>query len=190
MIRAMTRCVAATFLLLAVAAGLAGCASFQPTFSTPAPVPAGPALNGRGNVEVALGDVITFGSDVMSITSASFDPACTESSARPAENGHYLVLEVTATTAAAGQTPDVGYGGPLNRFGFTWIDDNGMTTPSLGIGGPAGYCFPFSEYFPSPLGPAQSGAGKIVLDVTSAGGTLVYQPADQGHGYEWAMLPG
>ena len=151
MIRAMTRCVAATFLLLAVAAGLAGCASFQPTFSTPAPVPAGPALNGRGNVEVALGDVITFGSDVMSITSASFDPACTESSARPAENGHYLVL---------------------------------------GIGGPAGYCFPFSEYFPSPLGPAQSGAGKIVLDVTSAGGTLVYQPADQGHGYEWAMLPG
>jgi hypothetical protein len=126
----------------------------------------------------------------MSIASASFDPTCTEPNARPAENGHYLVLEVSATTAAAGQTPDEGYGGPFNRFGFTWIDDRGMTTPSLGIGGPAGYCFASGDYFPAPLGPAQSGVGKIVLDVTTAGGTLIYQPAAEGHGYEWSMFPG
>lgn len=144
-----------------------------------------PQTNSHGNYPMRFGQTFVHGGATMTIISATFDPSCTTTRPRVPENGHFLVLNVTATTSPAATE------GPLNRFGFTWIDNKGQTMAAGPTTDATGYCFPQKDELPWAMGPGQSGAGIEVLDVNSVGGSLIYSPeVSGGPGYEWTITTG
>ena len=56
-------------------------------------------------------------------------------------------------------------------------EDGTATTASWG-------CFEMSQLLPPFVGPAEQGAGKVVLDTAHTSGTLVYRPLGAA-GWEW-----
>ncbi len=179
--------------ILAVTVTIAGC-SATPQAETVPPEnrasvvePAAPVVtNSRGNVELAFGQTFTHGGATMRVDGAVFDAPCTnvEGNALPPEYGHFLFLDVYGE-ALPEATED-----PLNSFGFTWIDDAGMNMNGVPATWATNVCLNLSEVFPL-VGPGGKGAGKIVLDVSSLNGTLVYKhQVDQDFGFEWAITSG
>ena len=119
------------------------------------------------------------------IDSAVFDGPCTGpiSLRKPPENGHTLILTVSAETSPSA-TED-----PLNSYGFSWIDKDGSTSGGSGFTDSMIGCIASQEGFPL-FGPGQKGIGKIALDVSSIGGILIYRLNSQAtHGYEWVLTP-
>ena len=103
--------------------------------------------------------------------------------ARP-ENGHFLVL---STTVDSGQHDGVN---ALNSFGFKWIGSDGVTMSAGLYTNAARFCFPLAEILPAAMGPGQRGSGKIVLDVNSTSGTLMWFPDSAEPGYQWDITGG
>ncbi|MET3719224.1 hypothetical protein [Arthrobacter sp. UYEF21] len=119
------------------------------------------------------------------INSIQVDPACTNSSAMPAKNGHFVVLDVSMETMPAladSVNPQFGLAG----YGWKAIADNGTTFNGDVASFESYMCLPEAERFPSALGPAEKATGKIVFDVPTTTGVLVHKQAFMPAGWEWA----
>ncbi|WP_270352826.1 hypothetical protein [Microbacterium testaceum] len=136
--------------------------------------------NPRGNVSLGFGDAFEADGVTMVIHGATFDPTCTSSVASPPDNGHFLVLDVSASTSPSAQSS------PFNVFYWSWVDDAGQTMGGNITSGATFFCLDGSSAMPD-LGPGQNGSGKIVLDVNSLNGTLIYRSPFEESGREWSI---
>ena len=130
----------------------------------------------HGNLPASFGVSISNDDAIGAINSAVFDPGCPYQPERKPKNGHYLVLNVSEETGPANKKSI------LNPYGFSWIDPDGVTRSIS----PDYYCVPLAEMMPL-LGPSAKGSGKVVLDVTSVGGTLIWKDNVTASGYEWVI---
>lgn len=146
----------------------------EPDTAPAAPQP----YNARGNQALGFGTSFTVDGATMTINGATFDPPCSGPLSSTPDNGHFLVLDASASTDAGQSTM------PFNMFYWSWIDENGQTMSGNVVSGAAAFCLNASESMPT-LGPGQSGSGKIVLDVSSLNGTLVYRSPFASFGHEW-----
>lgn len=159
-------------------------ASASPTTSAD-----GGAKSSRGNLVKKVGEgasVTDKDKTVASfvVNSIEVDPQCTGTSAAPAENGHFVALDVSMETApelAESVNPQFGLAG----YGWKAIADNGTTFNGSLSSFSAFMCFPDAERFPSALGPGEKATGKIVLDVPTPTGVLVHQQGFMPAGWEW-----
>lgn len=186
---------------------LAGCgaaASSSPTAPTVAPATstqaesaspsatASPASakSSRGNIVKTPGEgasVTDKDKTVASfvVNSITVDAACTSKYASAAENGHFVVLEVSMETMpelAQSVNPQFGLAG----YAWKAIAANGTTFNGDVFTAAAYMCLDDAERFPSALGPAEKATGKIVLDVPTPTGVLVHQQGFMPTGWEWA----
>jgi hypothetical protein len=191
-------------LLPILLAGCGGAASPSPTAPTVAPAASGQAeaaspaasaraaseKSSRGNIVKTIGEgasVTDKEKTVASfvINSIKVDPACTNSDAMPAKNGHFVVLDVSMETMpelAQSVNPQFGLAG----YGWKAIADNGTTFNGDVASFESYMCLAEAERFPSALGPAEKATGKIVFDVPTPSGVLVHKQAFMAAGWEWA----
>lgn len=186
-------------LLLAGCSGSPGSGPTAPTVepaagsktesATPSATAASGSKSARGNLikKVGEGASVTDKDKTVAsfvVNSISVDPACTGTSAAPAKNGHFVVLDVSMETApelAESVNPQFGLAG----YGWKAVADNGTTfNGDLGTF-EAFMCFSDAERFPSALGPGEKATGKIVLDVPTPTGVLVHKQGFMPAGWEW-----
>jgi hypothetical protein len=137
-----------------------------------------------GLTDDAGADFLTFTVDAITV-----DPACTADWAAygtPVDPGHHLVaVQMTvATSPAVGEDDFLS----LSGYDFAFIGADGITVDALD--GMATYgCLEDSQTFTSDLlGPGQTYAGAVVLDLPAASGTLVLAPSwGQTGGWEYSF---
>jgi hypothetical protein len=152
----------------------------------------GVGLNDRGDIVKALGEngglsdpvdesapwALTFAVDSITV-----DPECTTNFAEPPSNGHYLAVNVRATTSP---------GLPADWYiqftsdAFKVVGPDGITKDSLN--GNSYSCLPEGDLFTyDTLGPGQQYAGTVVLDSPVDSGSLIFTiPGGEG-GWEWSF---
>ncbi|WP_248760986.1 hypothetical protein [Pseudarthrobacter sp. SSS035] len=197
----------ATVVLIAAAAGLglSACSSNNPNATAPtvtpvggsassaaAPAAAEPSKSARGNFIKAIGEPAgMFDSETkeatvnFTINAITVDAACTAQFAQPAENGHFVVLDVTAeTTPALGNATVKSF--DVSPVSFKFITAAGTTFNGSLWTGPSFLCLDDAETFPSAgMGPAEKVAAKVVLDVPETTGTLVFRDLFGSASWEW-----
>lgn len=194
----------AVALLPIMLAGCGGAASTSPTAPTVAPATsvqadaaspsasatAASAKSSRGNIIKTPGEgasVTDKDKTVASfvVNSIKVDAACTNKYASKAENGHFVILDVSMETMpelAQSVNPQFGLAG----YAWKAIAANGTTFNGDVFTAAAYMCLDDAERFPSALGPDEKATGKIVLDVPTATGVLVHQQGFMPTGWEWA----
>ena len=118
------------------------------------------------------------------INSINVNPNCTNEYATKAQNGHFVVLDVSMETMpelAESVNPQFGLAG----YAWKAIADNGTTFNGNVSTGASYMCLKDAERFPSALGPGEKATGKIVLDVPTPTGVLVHQQGFMPTGWEW-----
>ncbi|WP_157365106.1 hypothetical protein [Arthrobacter sp. QXT-31] len=143
----------------------------------------------RGNLVKKVGEgasVTDNGKTVASfvIKSIQVDPKCTNPSAMPSKNGHFVALEVSMQTdAALAESVNPQFG----LAGYAWkaIAANGTTFNGDLMSFESIMCLPEAENFPSALGPGEKATGKIILDVPTPTGVLVHKQGFMPTGWEW-----
>lgn len=163
--------------------------------TAPDGVGAGPVeVSGRGHVLKDLGEpaglTSTRGDDVIfqiSIDAARVTATCPGRGVdvSPA-NGHFLVLEVTATLseeAATAADPGQDVYMPLVAETFDIIGPGGAPQETT-VTDASWACFEGDELLPPFLEPGTTVSGKVVLDAANDSGRVVYAP-DGAAGWEW-----
>ena len=114
------------------------------------------------------------------------DAPCTGPYPSPAENGHIVVVDVTAATTEELGKLDYGNRFDMSSATFTFIGASG-TTYNGSLGTMAAYsCLPDAEEFPvAGMGPAENGKAKVALDVPEPTGTLVFKDLFGQAGWEY-----
>jgi hypothetical protein len=162
--------------------------------SSAPPTEGDPAVNERGNIEVAVGEELTLpdgGTVVIDKIEVMPLPCPTddEYSQSTPEHGHFVRLDVRVATAPAGGA-EVPTQPSFSEYNFQYIQANGVTF-SASMGTFAAFtCLPQEQMFPSGgLGPGQQFTGSLVLDVPDTTGVLIYFPdsAGYGTGYEFSL---
>ncbi|MBN1091987.1 hypothetical protein JKP75_04985 [Blastococcus sp. TML/M2B] len=166
--------------------------SAAPTTAAVAPIDAGAELNERGNIVKAVGEpggirrtadpeaptVLTFTVEDMVI-----NPECDSGFELAPATANYLGIRMRVET-----TPDYD---PrqlrtISEYDFAILDADG--TPLPDVIGNGQVCFgEEDELSHRRFGPGLAYEGWVVLDMPIRTGTLVYQPADQPNGWEWAF---
>lgn len=192
--------------------GLAGCSSAesapQSTPTSPAVAPATPVDAGRGEAtdegeKSERGNIIKKVGQAAGITdqdnsddtlvnfvvkNIEVDPPCTAEYAEPAENGHFVTVDIAAETGPAKVFEKLNYG---NDFSFSpglwkFVTPQGTTVNSIASTS-SFMCLNQQEQLPATIGPAEKVRGKIVLDVPSTKGTAIYDDIATGTGWEWPV---
>jgi hypothetical protein len=159
-----------------------------------APAPEGPKKSPRGNIIKAIGepagqsDQITKKQTVnFTVNAITVDAPCTGAYPSPAENGHFVVLDVVAETL-----PELGESSypkwDINPSSFQFVGASG-TTFNGNLGTMGSYsCLADAEEFPmAGMGPAEKVSAKVVVDVPETTGTLVFKSLGSMSGWEWAF---
>jgi hypothetical protein len=118
------------------------------------------------------------------VKSIQMDPKCTNPSAMPSKNGHFVALEVSMQTdpaLAESVNPQFGLAG----YAWKAIAANGTTFNGDLMSFESMMCLPEAENFPSALGPGEKATGKIILDVPTPTGILVHKQGFMTAGWEW-----
>lgn len=120
------------------------------------------------------------------VDAITVDAPCTGSYPSPAENGHIVVLDVTAATTEELGKLDYGKSFDMNPASFTFIGASGTTfNGSLGTMG-AYSCLPEVEKFPvGGMGPAENVKAKVAIDVPEPTGTIVFKDLFGQAGWEY-----
>jgi hypothetical protein len=120
------------------------------------------------------------------IDKITVDAPCTGPYPAPAENGHIVVLDVTAATTEEMGKLDYGKNFDMSSATFTFIGANGTTyNGSLGTMGSYS-CLPDAEKFPmAGMGPAENVKAKVALDLPETTGTLVFKDLFSQAGWEY-----
>lgn len=160
------------------------------TVSTPPPPPK-PALNVRGNIEKAIGEIAgatSNGGKLFDFVITGITPGfqCSSGYANPPENGQFLAVSMTVTAG-----PSVAQmGGSMNISGYDFqiIGVDGVAESN--VQSVATYsCLDNAQQFPAQGIPQGTTAnGTIVLDTKNASGFLVFRPpfmSDAGWEYKF-----
>lgn len=147
------------------------------------------AKSSRGNLvkKVGEGASVTDNDKIVAsfvIKSIQVDPKCTNSSAMPSKNGHFVALDVSMQTdpaLAESVNPQFGLAG----YAWKAIAANGTTFNGDLMSFESVMCLPEAENFPSALGPGEKATGKIILDVPTPTGILVHKQGFMATGWEW-----
>lgn len=110
------------------------------------------------------------------------DPECTNPYPQEPEHGRFIAVDMEVETAADPEFTEVMQipVSPSARS-FKMIDANGTTVNSVSSG-PSYGCLNQSEMMPSQVGAGERATGKIILDVPSVEGTLIYSESVMSDG--------
>lgn len=147
------------------------------------------AKSSRGNLikKIGEGASVTDNDKTVAsfvIKSIQVDPKCTNPSAMPSKNGHFVALDVSMQTdpaLAESVNPQFGLAG----YAWKAIAANGTTFNGDLMSFESVMCLPETENFPSALGPGEKATGKIILDVPTPTGVLVHKQGFMTTGWEW-----
>lgn len=147
------------------------------------------AKSSRGNLVKKVGEgasVTDKGKAVASfvVNSIKLDPTCTNQFATPADNGHFIALNVSMETdpaLAESVNPQFGLAG----YAWKVVAENGTTFNGDVMSGASFFCLNDEERFPSALGPGEKATGTIILDVPTPSGVLIHQQGFMPAGWEW-----
>jgi hypothetical protein len=175
-----------------------------PPTPTPTPAPTtsaapDPDLSPRGHIMKDLGEVggLSHPDDLtpsleelvlsFSIDAIRVDAPCTSEYAEEPENGHFVALDIRASTTE-NYPADVYYFN-MNPTTFSFVGSDGVfvqniaTTPTYG-------CMDYDDpnLFPSAtFTPASSYRGTVILDIPETSGTLIWTPMGGTSGWEWQI---
>ena len=126
--------------------------------------------------------VLSFAIDAIRV-----DAPCTSEFAEDPENGHFVALDIRASTTE--NYPADAFHFQVNPGSFSFVGSDGVfvqniaTTPTHGC---MGYDDP--NLFPSvAFTPATSYRGSVILDIPETTGTLVWTPMGGTSGWEWQI---
>lgn len=193
-----TRSIAAT--LAAVVLLLSGCGAQQNTAETTkehqkpeqAQQQAEPETSERGNLVKHIGDTSYIYADTSmktewaqwTVTNITLDAPCTNEYAEPSENGHMVVMDVTAETTKDLPTDQPLYLGAVGMWQYVLKDGTISNAPVQGSA--STMCLPQSELLPGEIGTASKAQGKLVFDLPTTDGYLVYKDGDTT-GWEYPL---
>lgn len=138
-------------------------------------------LSPRGNVVMEPGKpAVIYGYEDEDLEAATFvvksikvDPTCTSPYAEAPKNGHFVTLDIEVETATEPDFTEATFGSFYVGSGaFKVIADNGTTVNE--VDGNGYTCFDSGEQLPGNLGAGERATGKVVLDVPTAEGVIVY----------------
>ncbi|QEW01236.1 DUF4352 domain-containing protein [Microbacterium caowuchunii] len=147
-------------------------------------------LSDRGNLVKEVGQLagMTLGEDSavpvaqFVVTDIVVDIACTDQYADPPKNGHFVGIHLNVET-----TPELAQAeiGTVTFSEWVWqaFDANG-TRVNDPLGN-ASWCMDSGDRLPLDIGPGQSVAGWVVLDLPTDHGSVAYLPWATT-GWEWA----
>jgi hypothetical protein len=122
------------------------------------------------------------------IKSIEVDPACTGQFPQEAENGHLVAIEVEIETGPEPGFSEGTYGGNFSMAPevFRVVDKNGTTLNSA-TSVASMMCLDQSEQIPSNLGAGERATGRLVFDLPSTEGILIYDnfTSPDRPSYEW-----
>lgn len=166
--------------------------SAAPTTAPVASPDAGALLNERGNVVKAIGEpgamlrspdpdapvILTF-----AVEDFVINPECDSGYEQAPVTANFLGIAIRVETTADYDPRELR---KFSEFDFSILQPDG--TPLPDVIGNGQICFAEeNELSHRRFGPGQQYEGWIVLDMPIRRGTLVYRPADQPHGWEWAF---
>lgn len=152
-----------------------------------------PDKSDRGNLVKKVGETEVIAADngdqviAFTIGSIAVDVPCTAKFTVPAQNGHFLTLEMTVETSAK-LAEEINPFFLLGDGAWKAIAPDGTTSNARLATGAALSCYNEAEVLPSVIGPGEKATGKVVLDVEDSQGILVldYTPSGFGDGREWS----
>ena len=109
------------------------------------------------------------------MTNITLDAPCTDEYAEPPENGHMVVMDVTAQTTKDLPTDQPLYLGVTGDWQYVLKDGTISNAP---VNGSAALCLPQADRLPDVIGPASKAQGKLVFDLPTTDGYLVYKDGD------------
>lgn len=175
-----------------------------PPTPTPTPAPTtsaapDPDLSPRGHIMKDLGEVggLSHPDDLtpsleelvlsFSIDAIRVDAPCPGQFAEDPQNGHFVALDIRASTTE--NYPADVYYFQMNPASFSFVGTDGVfvqniaTTPTYG-------CMDYDDpnLFPSAtFTPASSYRGTVILDIPETSGTLIWTPMGGTSGWEWQI---
>lgn len=153
-------------------------------------------LSSRGNRVLEPGDVaVVTGFESEDDEVAKFvikgievDPTCTGEYPEEAENGHLVAIDVEIETGPEPGFSEGTYGGNFSMAPevFRVVDKNGTTLNSA-TSVASMMCLDQSEQIPSNLGAGERATGRMVFDLPSTEGVLIYDnfTSPDRPSYEW-----
>lgn len=149
-----------------------------------------PKRNKRGNIVKHVGDEAGItgddGKDVAdwTVTGITIDAKCTNPSAEPAKNGHYIEFDVTATTTGKFDPNKYGSLSVGEPYMWKYIKKDGTQWNDMPGSSNATECMTEAENLPHAINQGVKAKGKVVFDVPDTDGTLVYtQGSPEGWEY-------
>ena len=159
---------------------------------TPTETPLG-ATSQRGNHIKAIGDTAgMYETDPANpwlefqITAATLGGECTSEFAEDPENGKFLILDITASTATNWPADLQGMTVDFTPTDFDVIGPDGITESNLDTVSTYS-CLDEADQLPMAIGPGENVVGKVALDTAAPSGVVVYKPWYSGGagGWEW-----
>lgn len=151
----------------------------------------GVPLNDHGNIVKQLGEVGGFMNDAetewmlqFAVETITVDWPCDTSFAEPPQNGHFVRIDLWATTSPS---YSAWLDGMVFAGQFGWIDSNGVTHEPQAVATTATFmcaeALPFSFF---DLGDGQNYVGTVIIDVPTPTGSLTLIEYGSG-GWEWTV---
>jgi len=170
---------------------LSGCSAAESHIGqakeTSAPAASEPKKSVRGKLVKKIGDAVEYRSNKVNeavvirfvVTDIQVDPICSGEIARSPTNGHFVAFDISVETFP-GMIEVPGYEFSIAANNWKVIDSSGKTVSGTSDTNEASRCFQGSDYLPWRMGPAEKAVGKVVFDVPTPSGVLVFE------GFEWA----
>lgn len=170
----------------------------QPPPPAPAPPapPAPPAQPGtqtsiRGNLIKQIGEtagirdangeyLVTF-----VVNSISNNVVCSGPYAGPSENGVFVAVEMSVQTSPNMLNSDLIESFSIDASGFTAIGPDGVTSNVSPYTAASLSCLSEADSLPTTIGPGENVRGKVLLDLQSPSGTLVFEDWWTDSAWEW-----
>ena len=171
--------------------------------TTPTPTPeetetADVERSQRGNVIKEVGETALSAYDAadvegttwleFQVTDIEVDGTCTAEFAEPPENGSFIFVSLSVSTASNWPPDMEGINVDFIPTDWSIVGQDGLTESNLDT--IATYsCLPEGELLPvNGIGPGENVVGKVVLDSANPSGVLVFRPWwGGGPGWEWAF---
>lgn len=151
-----------------------------------------PRVNERNNFVKHIGDLAAItdenGKDVVdwTVTNIVIDPQCTGEYAQPPKNGHYVELDISMS-ATSGFTGDK-YGSLMlgSPSWWTYVQADGTQWNGHPDGNSFG-CMPDDQTLPQQFNQGTKASGKVIFDVPSTDGSLVFTTGVVQGGWEYPL---
>lgn len=139
-----------------------------------------PETSERGNRVKHIGDTAYIYADASrktewarwTVTNITLDAPCTNEYAKPSENGHMVVIDVTVQTTKDLPTDQPLYLGVAGAWQYVLKDGTISNAP---VQGSAMLCLPRADRLPDQIGTASKAQGKLVFDLPTTDGYLIYK---------------